>query len=233
VLAEPALRDSVLHAAGFIVFYSVVPIALGLVLAALVAGRSWRGLGAIRTTLFLPQVLPLVAVGVVWRFIFGQDGPLNQALAAVGLGGLAHDWLGDFTWAFPAVGLVGTWVSTGLCFLLLLSGIQKIDPALYEAARVEGCGPVKEFLHVTVPGLRPEIVVAATVTVIAALASFDVVYVMTAGGPGYTTMVPGVQVYQLAFTASRVGTACALATVLSLMTAAVMFGLNRLGRESR
>ena len=83
----------------------------------------------------------------------------------------------------------------------------------------------------TVPGLRSEITVAATVTVIAALASFDVVYVMTGGGPGYSTMVPGVQVYQLVFTAGRVGTACALATVLTVLTCSVMYFLNRLTRE--
>ncbi|MBE3010649.1 sugar ABC transporter permease [Microbispora sp. NEAU-D428] len=231
VFTEPALQGALLHAFGFIVFYTVIPIALGLVLAALVAATPWRAMPVIRTILFLPQILPLVAVGVVWKWIYSDDGPLNGVLTAIGLGRLARAWLGDFTWAFPAVGLIGTWVSTGLCFLLLLSGVGKIDPSLYEAAKVEGCGPIREFWHVTVPGLRKEITVAATVTIIAALASFDIVYVMTGGGPGYTTMVPGVQVYQLVFTAGRVGTACALGTVLSMLTCAVMYGLNRLTRE--
>ncbi|MEV4063033.1 carbohydrate ABC transporter permease [Nonomuraea dietziae] len=221
VFTDSALRSSLLHAFGFIVFYSVLPIGIGLVLAALVAATPWKAMPLIRTILFLPQILPLVAVGVIWKWIYSADGPL----------GLDSSWLGDFTLAYPAVGLVGTWVSTGLCFLLLLSGIGKIEPSLYEAAKVEGCGPIREFWHVTVPGLRKEIAVAATVTIIAALASFDIVYVMTGGGPGYTTMVPGVQIYQLVFTAGRVGTACALATVLSLLTCAVMYGLNRLTRE--
>jgi raffinose/stachyose/melibiose transport system permease protein len=185
----------------------------------------------IRTVVFLPQVLPLVAVGVVWKWIYSEDGPLNELLRAVGLGSLARAWLGDFTWALPSVGLIGTWVSTGLCFLLLLSGIGKIDPSLYEAAELDGAGPLRRFRHITVPGLRKEIGVACTVTVIAALAGFDVVYVMTGGGPGYSTMVPGVQVYQLVFTAGRVGTACALATVLSVLTCAAMYVLNRLTRE--
>lgn len=231
VFEEPALRAALTHAFGFIVFYTVVPVILGLILAALTSAVPWRAMPVIRTILFLPQILPLVAVGVVWKWIYGEDGPLNQMLRAVGLGSLARAWLGDFTYAFPAVGLIGTWVSTGLCFLLLLSGIGKIEPSLYEAARLDGCGRIREFWHITVPGLRKEIGVACNVTVISALAGFDVVYVMTGGGPGYATMVPGVQVYQLVFTAGRVGTACALATVLSLITCAVMYGLNRLSRE--
>ncbi|MEU8180831.1 sugar ABC transporter permease [Micromonospora sp. NPDC049047] len=231
ILADPALRLSLVHAFGLIIFYSVIPICFGLVLAALVANVPWKGMPFVRTVIFLPQILPLVAVGSVWKLFFDDDGPFNALLRAVGLSDFTRAWLGDFTWAYPAVGVVGTWVSTGLCFLLLYSGIGKIDPALYEAARLDGAGAIHEFWHVTVPGLRREMSVAATVTVIAALASFDVVYVMTAGGPGESTLVPGVAIYRLTFTAGQVGTACALAVVLSLLTCAVMFALNRLTRE--
>ncbi|MFG1940864.1 carbohydrate ABC transporter permease [Micromonospora tulbaghiae] len=231
IVSDPALRLSLIHAFGLIVFYSVIPICLGLVLAALVANMPWKGMPFVRTVIFLPQILPLVAVGSVWKLFFDDDGPLNSVLRTVGLDNATRAWLGDFTWAYPAVGVVGTWVSTGLCFLLLYSGIGKIDPALYEAARLDGAGAVHEFRHVTVPGLRRELSVAATVTVIAALASFDVVYVMTGGGPGEATMVPGVAIYRLTFTAGQVGTACALATVLSVLTCAVMYVLNRLTRE--
>jgi ABC-type sugar transport system permease subunit len=228
---DPELRSALLHAFGLVLFYTIMPISLGLILAALVAGAPWKAMGFVRTVLFLPQILPLVAVGVVWKWIFDGDGPFNGLLSKLGLGGATTAWLGDFTYAFPAVGLVGTWVSTGLCFLLLLAGIGKIEPSLYEAARLDGSGPIREFWHVTVPGLRREIVVAATLTVITALTSFDLVYVMTSGGPGDATMVPGVAIYKLTFTAGRVGTACALATILSLLTGAVMYGLNRLGQE--
>ncbi|MEY9889908.1 raffinose/stachyose/melibiose transport system permease protein [Catenulispora sp. MAP5-51] len=231
VFTEPALTASMVHALGFIAFYTVLPIVIGLVLAATVAARKRRGLAVVRTVLFLPQILPLVAVGVVWSWIYGADGPLNQLLRAIGLGGMTRAWLGDFTWAYPAVGMVGTWVCTGLCFILLLAGIQKIDGSLYEAARMDGAGRIREFFAVTLPSLRKEIIVAADVTVIAALASFDVVYVMTGGGPGSSTTVPGVQVYELTFTANRVGTACALATVLSVAVCAVVLVLNRLAKE--
>lgn len=232
VLSDPRLTGSLLHALGFVGFYTVLPIAAGLVLSAVVGRHRRTGSsGLARTILFLPQVVPLVAVGVTWRWMYAEDGTINQLLRAVGLGGVTRAWLGDFTWAYVAVGFVGSWVMLGLCLVVFLSGIQKIDPALYEAARIDGAGAVREFTAVTLPGLRPEIGVAVTVTVIAALASFDVVYVTTGGGPGDATMVPGVLIYRLAFTAGQVGTACALAVVLSLIIALVVLAIGRLTKE--
>ncbi|GAA4838478.1 sugar ABC transporter permease [Kitasatospora terrestris] len=231
VLTDPALRASVLHALGFIGFYSLLPIALGLLLAAVIGGRGGRRYPVSRTVLFLPQVVPLVAVGVTWKWMYSTDGIVNQGLRAIGLGSMTRAWLGDFTWAYVAVGLVGTWVMLGLCLVVFQAGIQKIDTSLYEAARLDGAGPVREFFAVTLPGLRAEIGVAMTITVIAALASFDVVYVTTGGGPGDSTTVPGVLIYRLAFTNGEVGAACALAVVLSALIALVVLGINRITGE--
>ena len=111
--------------------------------------------------------------------------------------------------------------------------IQKIDPGLYEAVRLDGGGAIREFFTVTLPQLRGEIAVAATLTVISALASFDVVYIMTRGGPGTQTMVPGVEIYNQAFTNGRVGQASALAIVLSLMVYLVVILINGLAREKK
>lgn len=221
-----ALRNGI----GFIIFYTGFPVILGLIIAAVIAARPRSGSGFVRTVLFVPQILPLVAVGVVWRYLYAADGPINQMLEAVGLGGMTRAWLGDFTWAYPAVGIIGTWVTTGLCMMLLLAGIQKIDPSLYEAARLDRCGPIRQFWHVTVPGVRAEIVVAVTVTLISALASFDIVYVTTGGGPGYQTIVPGVLIYKLVFTSNEVGLACALATVLSAIILVFIAVIGRVGR---
>ncbi|MFK0195134.1 carbohydrate ABC transporter permease [Kitasatospora sp. NPDC090308] len=232
VLTDPQLIGSLWHALGFIGFYTVLPIAAGLVLAAVIGrARQGRNFAVSRTVLFLPQIVPLVAVGVIWRWMYAQDGTVNQLLDAVGLRSWTRAWLGDFTWAYVAVGLVGSWVMLGLCLVLFQAGIQKIDTSLYEAARIDGAGPVREFLSVTLPGLRAEIGVAVTVTVISALASFDVVYVTTGGGPGDTTTVPGLLIYRLAFTGGEVGTACALAVVLSLLISLVVLAIGRLTRE--
>ena len=219
------------HALGFIVFFSVLPIAIGVILAALVASDQRHNWTAVRAVIFLPQIVPLVASGIAWSYLYAQNGPLNQVLTSIGLGGITRAWLGDFTWAYPAVGLVGTWVGTGLCMVLFISGIQKIDTGLYEAVRLDGGGPIREFFAITLPQLRGEISVAATVTVISALASFDLVYIMTDGGPGTSTSVPGVTIYRLAFSYNQVGLAAALGIVLSLLVYALVIAINYFGRE--
>ena len=169
-----------------------MPIVIGLALAAAMARTRVRGLTAFRTILFLPQVVALVVVGVMWRMIYAPDGGLlNNALGAIGLGG--QDWLGDFELALPAVGLVGTWVTYGLAMVLFAAGVQKIPQSLYDAARVDGAGPLREFVAVTLPGLRFELGVALTLTTIAALRTFDLVYVTTGGGPGDATTVPALR----------------------------------------
>ena len=110
--------------------------------------------------------------GIAWTWLLSSTGLVNQLLSAVGLGAVTRAWLGDSSTALPAVGVIGAWVLLGLCTLLLLAGLSKIDPALYEAARIDGAGPFREFRSITAPSLRHEIGVCVTVTMIAALASF-------------------------------------------------------------
>ena len=116
----------------------------------------------------------------------------------------------------------------GLCLVLFLAGIQKIPISLYEAARVDGAGRVREFFAVTLPGLRGELAVALTLTTIMALRTFDLIYVSTTGGPGTSTTVPSVLVYQNAFANGRVGLAAAVAVVLTLLIFVVAFGITRI-----
>jgi ABC-type sugar transport system permease subunit len=233
VFSDPQLRAAAWHAGALILFFSVLPICVGLVSAAIVARRSGRrGTVAVRTLLFLPQVVPLVAVAIIWRWVYAEDGTLNQVLRAVGLGRFADSWLGSFSWSLPAVGLIGTWVVAGLCMVLFLSGTQRIDQEIHEAARVDGAGPVREFWSITVPLLRPEIAVALSITVIAALSSFDLIYITTGGGPGNSTVVPGILIYRLAFGGGQVGLASALAVVLTAVISVAVLVINRLAREA-
>src|SRR5690625_3320780 len=134
IFQNPELYRSVLNALVLIVFFTVIPVVVGLVMTALLMGRVRRGMTFFRTVFFLPQVLPLVAVGITWRWLYNETGMLNQFLEAVGLGGITRAWLGDFDLALYALGFIGTWVMSGLCMMLFLSGVQKIDGALYEAA---------------------------------------------------------------------------------------------------
>jgi raffinose/stachyose/melibiose transport system permease protein len=130
------------------------------------------------------------------------------------------------------VGLIGIWVLLGFCTVLLLTGMAKIDPALFESARLDGAGWFSEFRSITVPALRNEVGVCVTVTVIAALATFDIVYVSTGGGPGNSTAVPGIQIYILAFLERQVGLASALAVVLVVLVLIVILPIQRLTRGS-
>jgi raffinose/stachyose/melibiose transport system permease protein len=232
VFTEPQLVASIVHAFILILFFTFLPLVMALVVASIVREiRSKLAGGAARTMMFLPQIIPGAASAIAWTWMYSPDGAVNQFLNAIGLGSFARPWLGDFTWALPAVGIIGTWLATGLCTLLLMAGIGKIDTSLYEAASLDGANRIQQFRAITLPALRPEIGVCITITIIAALASFDVVFMSTQGGPGYATTVPGVQVYQLAFTENRIGQSSALAVVLSLIVLLVILPIQRFFRE--
>ena len=233
VLDDPDLLGTIFNAFRLVVFFSFIPVSLGLVVASIIHRVATGRLGAVaRTVLFLPQVIPLVAAGIIWGWLLALPGLINQLLKTIGLGAFTRAWLGDFDWALPAVGLIGVWVLLGFCTVLLLTGITKVDPSLYESARIDGAGWFTEFIQITVPLLRQEIGVCLTVTIIAALAAFDIVYVSTAGGPGNSTAVPGIQIYILAFTEQRIGLASALAVILMALVLVVVLPIQRLSRET-
>jgi raffinose/stachyose/melibiose transport system permease protein len=234
LVEDPGIREAFFHSLVLIGFYALLPVGIGLLLAASIARMRVRGLGAFRTVLFLPQVVPMVVVAVIWRAIYSpRTGSLNRALRSLGLESLTRSWLGDFDWALPSVGLVGTWVQFGLCLVLFIAGVQKIPRSLYDAARVDGAGPVREFFAVTLPGLRNEIAVALTLTIIAALRSFDLIYMTTQGGPGNATSVPAFEVYNRAFRTAQVGSASAIGITLAVVIFFIAFSVNRIEDRSR
>jgi raffinose/stachyose/melibiose transport system permease protein len=233
IFQVPDLIGTIYNAFWLVVWFSLIPVGLGLIVASVIHRVATGRLGAVaRTVLFLPQVIPLVAAGIIWGWLLALPGLINQLLKAVGLGVITRAWLGDFHWALPAVGVIGIWVLLGFCTVLLLTGMTKVDPSLYESARIDGAGWFTEFLSITVPLLRNEIGVCLTVTVIAALAAFDIVYVSTAGGPGNATAVPGIQIYVLAFAQRSVGLASALAVMLMILVVVVIIPIQWLSRES-
>jgi len=233
VFQVPNLIGTIFNAFWLVVWFSFIPVGLGLIVASVIHRVATGRFGSIaRTVLFLPQVIALVAAGIIWGWLLALPGLINQMLKAVGLSVITRAWLGDFDWALPSVGMVGVWVLLGFCAVLLLTGITKIDPALYEAARLDGASWVQEFIAITVPLLRHEIGVCLTVTVIAALAAFDIIWVTTAGGPGNSTAVPGIQIYILAFTQRAIGLASALAVMLMVLVVIVIIPIQWLTRES-
>jgi raffinose/stachyose/melibiose transport system permease protein len=230
VVTEPELRRAFLHSLILLFFYSVLPIVIGLLLAAAMSRTRVRGLAAFRTVLFLPQVIALVVVAVMWRMIYAPEGGLlNRGLGLLGIG--PQNWLGDFNLALPSVGLIGTWVMYGLAMVLFTAGVQKIPQSLYDAARVDGAGPVREFFAVTLPGLRSELAVALTLTTIAALRNFDLVYITTGGGPGNSTSVPSFEVYNRAFRTGDVGTAAAIGVCVAALIFVITVLINRVAER--
>lgn len=230
-LADPDLRDSLLHVLVLVVFFAFIPCVLGLITAALLGRERVRGHGAFRVILFMPQVLTSIVVAIVWGRLLGPDGPLNTTLRAVGLDGLAINWLGDFTWALPALGLIGSWTNFGLCMVLFLAGIGSIPKDRYEAARLDGAGPMGEFRAVTLPGLRAHLTVALTLTITGALRTFDLVWNTTRGGPGSATTTPALMLYRYAFKDPQLGQASAIGIVTAVVCLLVALGLSRLAEQ--
>jgi raffinose/stachyose/melibiose transport system permease protein len=224
----PTFREGFGHSIELIGFYAVLPIVIALVLVSIMNRMRVRGLTLFRVSLFLPYVVAPTAVAVIWRWVLAPDGPLNAFLTAVGLGALARPWLGDFTFALPSIGVVGTWTMYGLVLVLLLAGAQKIPTELYEACRLDGAGAWWEFRAVTLPGLRNELAVVLVLTVTAALRNFDLVYVMTSGGPGSSTVVPSYLVYQQAFVVGEIGGAAAIGLVLAALITVINVLVGRL-----
>ncbi len=224
LLGDGQFFKALSHNLIFLIFYCLIPILIGLVLANLLGRKPLPGMSFFRAGLFLPQVLSMVVVGVMWRWIYNPAfGPLNLFLKSVGLGALSRSWLGDFDLALPAVGVVGSWVQYGFCMVLFIAGMQKIPQELYEASELDGAGSLRQMFHITLPGLRAEFGVALVTTIIAALRVFDLVFVTTRGGPGDETLVAAFLVYRSAFQQNRIGYAAAVATVLTLVIFLVSF----------
>ncbi len=217
LVSNDAIRGAFRNVLVLIFFHSILPVGFGLLLAALLTRTALRGAGVFRVVLFLPFTISLVVVAVSWQWIYAPQGPANAVLDAIGLGALSRGWLGDFTWALPAVGVTAMWVTFGFPLVLFIAGIAKIPTTLYDAARIDGAGPVREFFAVTLPALKNELAIAVGFTVITTLRSFALIYVMTQGGPGSETRVPAIELYERAFGQFEVGSAAAIGVVLTVL----------------
>ncbi len=168
-----------------------------------------------RVIFVVPIVVPATVTVFVWRWFYGIDGGLNYLLGLAGLGGLARAWLGDIDTALWAIIFVGfPWVA-GLNFLIYLAAFQSVSSELLDAAKVDGCGPLRAFFSIELPLIRPQIALLVTLTIIYFVRSFDAPLIMTNGGPGTTgTLVPGLQMYRAIRDELDLGYGSAIGTVL-------------------
>jgi raffinose/stachyose/melibiose transport system permease protein len=211
-----------------IVAMAIIPTILGLLLAAalfdVVSKKYPRTTTTLRAAFYLPQVLPAVVAGVVWGWILHpENGAANAFLRAVGLDSWTQNWLGDEKTALLSVMGVLVWIQIGYPLVIFMAGLQRVDPQLYEAAALDGASWWRRLWSVTVPQIRQEIFVVLLTCTIAALKSFDKIFVLTGGGPGGATLTPAYFSYRSFFVSNNVGYGAAIATVLAAVIVALSF----------
>ena len=205
----------------------IVPILIGLVLSSLMFDVVQKRFGAktastMRAFYYFPQLLPISVAALVMGWIFRpENGALNAVLKAIGLGGLQHDWLGKPDTALIFLMLIMIWIQIGYPLVIFMSGLQRVDPELYETASLDGANWWQRFLAITLPSIRPEIFVVALTCTIAALKVFGPVYMLTRGGPGTSTIVPSYYSYTQFFQSQQVGYGAAISTALTIVVVIV------------
>lgn len=198
----------------------VVQVGMGLALAALCNRGLRRGWSALtQTVVFAPMVMSSVAVGLLWQIIFNPSiGALDATLLALRLPTPPLGWLGDPNLAILSVLIVACWQYTGFMMVILLAGMQSVPKELYEAATLDGATEVQSFFYITIPAIRNVIIAALLITMIGSFKAFDLVYVLTLGGPAHASEVLGTYLYKNAFNLNRMGYASAIAVVLLMFT---------------
>jgi multiple sugar transport system permease protein len=224
-----ALRNTVYYA----VFHIPLTMAAALGLA-LLLNRKLRGVAFFRTVAFFPYITSIVAIAVVWNQLFSPEyGPVNAFLGWVGVAN-PPGWTTSGDWSMPAVIIVGTWRYMGYYMLLFLAGLQTIPAQLYEAAEIDGATPWQRFVNVTIPGLRHTTFFVMVILTIESFKVFDLILVMTQGGPGQSTLVLSQYIYQKGFVENQFGYASAVSIVLFALcfgVTLIQFMINRRGQR--
>ncbi|BBA88586.1 sugar ABC transporter permease [Mycobacterium marinum] len=205
-----ALRNSVVYTAG-----TVVPTVLISLVVAAVLNRKVPGIGVFRTIVFLPLAISSVVMAVVWQFVFDtNNGLLNIILGWIGVGPVP--WLIEPRWAMVSLCLVSVWRSVPFATVVLLAAMQGVPETVYEAAKIDGAGEIRQFVSITVPLIRGAMSFVVVISIIHAFQAFDLVYVLTGpnGGPETGTYVLGIMLFQHAFSFLEFGYASALAWVI-------------------
>ncbi|HEV8441324.1 MAG TPA: sugar ABC transporter permease [Methylomirabilota bacterium] len=213
-----------------LVFMASSPIAIAIALGlALLVDTGVRGRAAYRAAIFVSYPLMAVAVGIVWRWLYDEKvGLINYVLRVLGLVDRGIAFLDSAEWAMSAVIVAAIWQIVGFFMVLLLAGLQSIPPTIHEAAAIDGAGRWQRFARITLPLLRPSIFLCAMIGIINSFTSFDLIYVMTRGGPSYATEVLITYVYRAAFVLSKFDYAAALTVVLFVLLLALTAVANAL-----
>jgi raffinose/stachyose/melibiose transport system permease protein len=215
LVRDPVFWTALGHNLIWVVLTLTFPVAIGLFLAAILADSGQYVRRAASAMFFVPRTIPLVVAGIIWGWIYNPIfGLLNWILKRIGLGRFAGGWLADSDTALLSLNVVGAWTFFGFCVVIYLSAIQAIDPALNEAAEVDGATWWQRFTKVTVPALNKTTLFLGLYAAVEAMRFFDLVWVTTSGGPGYATEILTTQIYKSFFLIGDFGYASALSVVL-------------------
>ncbi|MDZ5664150.1 sugar ABC transporter permease [Nocardioides sp. S-58] len=232
VFGDPEVYDALWNNVIWIVIGTLAPLLLGLGLALLLT-QVRRGSVFYRTVFFVPFVLPQVAVGVVWGWIYAPSrGWLNNVLEAVGLDAFTTGWLGNPDTALYAVLATAVWSQVGFVFVIFLSALRNVDVDLVDAARLDGANGAQRLRHVVLPQIMPVLLMVFTITLLGGFSVFDIIFVMTGGGPAGATEVLGTYAYSSAFQLNRISYGTTLALLITVMAIPFAVWLNRLQRRT-
>ncbi|MBA7486596.1 MAG: ABC transporter permease subunit [Clostridia bacterium] len=212
----------------WIVFILAIPISLGLTLASIL-NRKITGRTIFRSIFYSPAVFPLVSVGIIWVWIYNPTfGALNEFLRIIRLSSLTHGWLAERQTALYCVIITAIWQSTGFSMILFLAGLQGIPKELYEAAQLDGAGSFKCFRYITIPLLQEMFIIVACLLIATSLKIFDLVYIMTWGGPARSTQVLATWMYFNTFLYHNAGYGSAIAFIMACIVLLITYPYVRL-----
>lgn len=229
ILTGREFPQVLLHTLSYLALYLPFVLLLAL-LEGVVLNRNFMGRQVFRTIFYTPVITSWVAAAVVWTWVLsGKYGLLNQLLAGVGISG--PPWLSSKDWAMPGVVFASLWKDAGYYALMVLAALKSIDPAYYEAASIDGAGPLRKFFGITLPLLSPTLFLLIVMNVIYGLQVFESVLIMTDGGPGGATTVFVERIYKYAFDQYKMGMASAYSWILFLFILLFTLAQFRLQRK--
>lgn len=232
LLEDRVFWDALLNT---ILFLGSVPIAVTIALGlALLLNKQFPGSKVFRSMFFLPYITMMVAIAVIWSYMFKtQGGVINFVLQDAGLIGNNIRWLSESWWARASIIIVHVWKTTGFYLIIILAGLQNISPSIYEVARIDGASRRQRFMYITLPLLKPTLGVCALVGLVTSFELFDLVQVLTAGGPARSTEILITWIYKQAFEFGNFGYSAALTIVLFVIMAGMsLLGAYLQGRDS-
>jgi len=232
LLGDASRMQAIANTGIYVGLSVLITIPLALLIALLLYFPKLKGKGIVRTLLFATYVIPTIAIVIIWGNIYAPGyGPLSAMVSAVGL--TPPGWLSDPQWALVSLVIFNVWQMLGYYVILLIAGLTQINEELYEAARIDGAGLLRQTWSITIPLLRPSLIFVILMTFVNSIQVFDPIYLLTQGGPANSTNVVGFEIQRSAFQYGMAGDASALAVSLFLMVVAVggVLGIIMKGRK--